>query len=171
MTVLQKHCLLYLLGFYDGGLDGIWGPKSVAGEALFVGKYGPLDDGVVAKIRAGLLNAEEDRWSGIHWFAPEEFGCKCGCGCSVEMDRGLLQLADRVREHFGAPVTVSSGIRCESHNARVGGVANSRHLTGKAMDFCVRGKGAAEVLTYVLGLPGVRYAYAIDGTFVHMDVD
>ena len=38
------------------------------------------------------------------------------------------------------------------------------------MDFFIRGKTAAEVLTYVESLPEVRYAYDIDGTFVHMDV-
>lgn len=171
MTVLQKQCLLYLLGFYNGGLDGIWGPKSVAGEALFVGKYGPLDGGAVEKIREALSGAEEGRWAGIRWFAPGEFACRCGCGCAVEMDRGLVELAERVREHFGEPVTVSSGVRCPGHNARVGGVANSRHLVGKAVDFCVRGKGSAEVLRFVMTLPGVRYAYAIDGAFVHMDVE
>jgi uncharacterized protein YcbK (DUF882 family) len=53
----------------------------------------------------------------------------------------------------------------------VGGVADSRHLTGKAMDFRVSGQTAAQVLEYVWSLPEVRYAYDIDGTYIHMDVE
>ena len=79
--------------------------------------------------------------------------------------------ADDVREHFGKPITVSSGVRCETHNARVGGVSGSRHKRGKAMDFCVSGIPASIVLPYVQSLSGIRYAYAIDSSFVHMDVE
>ena len=47
----------------------------------------------------------------------------------------LVRKADALRAHLGVPIHVSSGVRCKSHNAAVGGVSNSRHLTGKAMDF------------------------------------
>jgi uncharacterized protein YcbK (DUF882 family) len=87
------------------------------------------------------------------------------------MNETLIRVADRVREHFGKPITVSSGRRCANHNARVGGVANSRHLSGKAMDFCVSGKSASQVLEYVQKQPEIRYAYAIDDSYVHMDVN
>ena len=40
----------------------------------------------------------------------------------------------------------------------------------KAMDFTVRGKSAAQVLAFVKQQPEVRYCYAIDGNFVHMDI-
>ena len=75
-----------------------------------------------------------------------------------------------MRERFGAPVHVSSGVRCEQHNANVGGAEGSRHKLGKAMDFRVEGKSASTVLSYVKTLPAIRYAYAIDGSYVHMDV-
>ena len=54
--------------------------------------------------------------------------------------------------------------------ANVGGVDGSRHKSGKAMDFRVEGHGAKAVLGYVQTLPHIRYAYAIDGSYVHMDV-
>ena len=69
-----------------------------------------------------------------------------------------------------APCIVSSGIRCEKHNKAVGGAAGSRHLSGKAMDFRIQSRSATETLSYVQSLPGVRYAYAIDKNYVHMDV-
>lgn len=81
-----------------------------------------------------------------------------------------MRAAVKVREHFNVPVTISSGLRCPTHNANNKGVYNSRHLTGKAMDFSVRGFSASSVLAYVQSLPEIRYSYAIDGTWVHMDI-
>lgn len=113
-------------------------------------------------------------WDSIRYFRREEFRCKCGgkyCnGYPVEPDEKLIRLAEKVREHFNAPVTVSSGIRCEKHNASVGGVANSKHRLGKAMDFSVRGISSSMVDAYVGSLTGVSYHYCINGNYIHMDV-
>jgi hypothetical protein len=38
------------------------------------------------------------------------------------------------------------------------------------MDFCIKGKSATELLAYVQKQPEIRYAYAIDSRFVHMDI-
>ena len=38
------------------------------------------------------------------------------------------------------------------------------------MDFRIKSRTALETLSYVQSLPGVRYAYAIDKNYVHMDV-
>ena len=101
--------------------------------------------------------------------------CNCGgmyCnGFPYEPAPLLVKTADKVRGHFGREAIISSGVRCENHNKNVGGVADSRHLTGKAMDFRVSGQTAAQVLEYVWSLPEVRYAYDIDGTYIHMDVE
>ena len=116
----------------------------------------------------------ENWWDNIKYFSRSEFKCKCGRYCNgfpVEPDRLLIEQAEIVREHFGAPVYVSSGVRCSQHNRIVGGVDGSRHKRGKAMDFRVEGKSAKTVLAFVKTLPNVRYAYAIDGSFVHMDVN
>lgn len=83
----------------------------------------------------------------------------------------LMRLADRVRAAAGVPMVPSSTVRCSAHNAAVGGVANSRHLTGCAMDFSLRGWSAERTLALVRQQKEVRYAYAIDGTHVHMDVN
>lgn len=117
-------------------------------------------------------------WADIRYFSREEFRCKCGgkyCGgFPAEPEEKLVRLAERVREHFGQPVTVSSGLRCPTHNAIEGGVTNSRHITGKAMDFTVRGVSGSTVLAYCQSLVNageLRYVYRIrDSDFVHMDV-
>lgn len=177
MTVKQKQCLLYFLGYYQGAVDGIWGSQSAGAAAAFQREQGLAADsgfGAESQARARALVAEGagDWWAGIEYFTPGEFACKCGrCGgYPAQMSRAVVQTADRVRRHFGAPATVSSGLRCAAHNANVGGVANSRHLCGKAVDLCVSGKSADAVLAYVRQQPEIRYAYAIDNHFVHMDV-
>ena len=175
MTVYQQQCLLSFLGFDCGDIDGIWGEKTAAATLAFQQRYGLKGDGIFGpatekKIRS-LICEEADPWRDIPYFPRQEFACRCGnCGgFPAEPAENLVQLAVRIRKEFGAPVTVSSGVRCPVHNMAVGGVANSRHLTGKAMDFSVQGRSAQEVLAAVNRLPGVRYAYAIDGAYVHMD--
>lgn len=180
MTIKQKQCLLCYLSLYSGAIDGSWGPQSVEGTKAFQRKYDLTVDGVFGpeteKQILSVISGDEnsgDWWGDIRYFRPEEFKCKCGTYCDgypARMQETLVRTADRVRANFDAPVTVSSGVRCTKHNANVGGVANSRHLSGKAMDFCVAGKTAKQVLAYVQTQPEIRYAYAIDERFVHMDI-
>lgn len=119
-----------------------------------------------------------DWWDNIRYFEREEFACRCGeyhtpyCdGFPVEPDRTLVELADDTRAHFGRPAHRSSGIRCTQHNIDSKGVSNSRHLQGKALDFFVEGVSGATLLAYVQSDPRCRYAYIIEGQYVHMDVD
>ena len=184
MNTKQKQALLFYLGYYVGNIDGNWGTLSKTACKAFQKDFGLTADGVCGtdtekalkhSVCYGIPKKEEavqsgDFWDDIKYFKKAEFRCKCGCGAD-KMEETLIRVADRVREHFGKPVTVSSGRRCSTHNARVGGVSNSRHLSGKAMDFCVSGKSAAQVLEYVQKQPEIRYAYAIDSGYVHMDVN
>lgn len=188
MTAIQKQCLLKYLGYYSGEVDGIWGNASQIATAELQKASGLTADGVfgekteeIAKsaVFYGKFRTEDepagDFWDGVKYFDRSEFACKCGgkyCnGFPVEPNELLITVADRVREHFGAPMRVSSGVRCKQHNANVGGASGSRHKSGKAMDFCVTGKSANEVLAYVKKQPEIRYCYAIDGSYVHMDVN
>ena len=84
----------------------------------------------------------------------------------------LVRVADRVREHFDSAAIVSSGVRCQEHNDELpGSVPNSRHISGKAIDFCVDGVKGKDLLEYVWKQPEIRYAYLIKGNWVHMDVE
>ena len=185
MTIKQKQHLLAYLGYYVGNVDGIWGTLSKVACKAFKKDFGLVENDICdTETEKALTHAvaygmtvkvtdttkSGDFWDDIKYFKKSEFRCKCGCGAD-EMSEKLILTADGVRSHFDRPMTVTSGRRCASHNAKVGGVSNSRHLSGKAMDFCVVGKTAAQVLDYVKSLPEIRYAYAIDGTYVHMDVE
>ena len=181
MTVKQKQCLLAYLGYYSASIDGLWGPQSAAATKAFQEDFDLTPDEIFgpkteSRIKEVIYKDEQPAmdWDKVKYFRREEFQCHCGgkyCnGYPAEMKKKLLVVADRVREHFGAAALVSSGARCETHNKNVGGVTNSRHLVGKAMDFCIRGKTAAEVLEYVQQQPEIRYAYACDSLYIHMDI-
>ena len=194
MTVLQRQALLAYLGYYAGALDGDWGKGSRAGCEAFQrsesipadGLGGPVTDGkLLEAVAAGRMKQEApeqqqtaegpDWWKEIRYFRRDEPGIFCPCGrCDgypVEPSETLMRLADRVRTLAGAPATVSSTVRCAAHNAELKGSApNSRHLQGRAMDFSVRGWSSTRLLALVKQQKEVHYAYAIDDSFVHMDV-
>lgn len=81
-------------------------------------------------------------WDDIRYFKREEFRCQCkGKYCNgfpVEPQEKMVRTVDEIRRRLGVPVTIvesgGSGVRCPVHNATVGGVANSNHLTGNAAD-------------------------------------
>ena len=189
MDTRQIQALLVYLGYDPGEVDGIPGRNTRRAVLAFQAAEGLEQDGSPGPLtQAALLEAvAKDRfreesattpevrtgtfWDEIQYFSREEFRCPCPrCGgFPVEPKEALVRLADQVREHFGAPALPSSGVRCPEHNKEVGGVWNSYHLTGRALDFRIQGRSAAEVLAFVRTLP-VHYAYAIDGSYVHMDV-
>lgn len=196
MTTKQVQCLLLYLG-YDvvGTPDGIYGDNTRAATRAFQKEFGGLSvDGVAGtQTYAALRQAVADGWqrpkaeptqtttaSGewvSKYFTREEFRCQCGgkyCnGFPAEPNPELLGKLDLIREELGVPITIvesgGSGIRCPTHNANVGGVANSEHLYGNAADLHssaspTRMKQAAEK---VLGNTGGIGLYSWG---IHVDV-
>ena len=94
-----------------------------------------------------------------------------------EPDRTLLELVDDIRHKAGAPGIRSSGLRCPWHNRNSGGAATSKHLTGKALDFCIQGMPGARLLALAQADSRTSYAYQIKDKngnltdFVHVDVE
>ena len=70
-------------------------------------------------------------------FAVREFRCRDGSD-TVMVDEALTVLLQAIREHFGKPVTITSGYRTARHNAAVGGAAFSQHCYGRAADIRVK---------------------------------
>jgi len=102
-------------------------------------------------------------------FSSAEFCCKCGCGyCKI--NNALLFALEAIREHFGQPITITSGCRCETHNANVGGKPGSRHLHGEAADMKVKWISPAEVAAYAANLIGDRGGVGRYSNFTHIDV-
>jgi hypothetical protein len=51
------------------------------------------------------------------------------------------EVFDKVREHFGVPIYISSGYRSEALNKAIGGSKNSDHNLGRALDLDQDGRG------------------------------
>ena len=60
---------------------------------------------------------------------------------TIERNINLLvdNILDPIRDKFCAPVIITSGYRCPQVNKLVGGVNNSQHMSGCAVDFHIKG--------------------------------
>ena len=191
MTVTQRQHLLAYLGYYVGEVDGIWGTLSKTACAAFQKDRELPSDGIGGtETDKALKNAvandlfksepvEEksetgEFWDHIRYWKREEFRCKCGgkyCnGFPVEPDQTLVELVDDLRHNAERPGHASSGLRCKTWNSIQGGVADSRHMKGKALDFYIEGLSGSQLLKAAKADPRTRYAYIIDGQWVHVDV-
>jgi len=103
-------------------------------------------------------------------FTRAEFTCACGCGLDA-IDLGLVEGLERLRVFLNLPVRVTSGCRCQSHNAAVGGAPGSQHVLGKAADVKVAGMTARELYAAAVAL-NAFHGFGVDDErgFVHLDV-
>ena len=106
-------------------------------------------------------------------FNSSEFDCH-GSGCCSEtiVNPKLVEYVQKIRDHFGKYITVTSGYRCPVHNKRIGGATGSRHSKGDAADIVVSGVAPREVAKYAesIGIKGIGlYETNADGHFTHVD--
>lgn len=102
-------------------------------------------------------------------FLLREFRCKDGSD-EILLDSGLVELLQKVRDHFGKPVSITSSYRTPAHNRSVNGATSSYHIKGQAADFTVTGVSCREVAKYLqsIGARGIGL-YDYTGGFVHVD--
>lgn len=157
MTVKQIQCLLTYLGYSPGTIDGIEGRNTQGAIRAFQADYGLTVDGIpgaaTQKMLIGAIagtavkvekpeSSDEPKtgtfWDKIQYFTREECRCKCGgkyCnGYPAEMSETTMLIADEVRRRAGVPLKNNSALRCQRWNAEQGGVVNSNHMTGHAID-------------------------------------
>ena len=122
----------------------------------------------------GMIKFEKGRSDKIAKnFQYKEFDCHGqGCCSTTIIDEKLVEYVQRIRDHFGRPVTITSSYRCEVHNRRVGGATKSYHMRGQAADIVVQGVSSREVAKYAesIGILGIGlYETSKDGYFTHID--
>lgn len=154
--------------------DGLAGPVTEGATAELQKRRGLSVTGRMDDATREALEKKEDFWADIRYFTREELRCKCGgkyCGgFPAEPKEAAVRVADRARAHFGRPAHNISFLRCREWNRLQGGVTNSRHMYGEAMDIAVEGVGAGELYAFLKKQPEVRYAYEINAANVHFDV-
>lgn len=102
-------------------------------------------------------------------FRPEEFKCECGgkycTGYPSYMKKVELQNLQKIRTHFGKPMTITCGLRCSKYNKILrGSIENSKHLTGYATDFYIAGvtdtlTNRKKAIAWIKKLPNHNYTY------------
>lgn len=199
MTIRQRQHLLAYLGYYVGNVDGNWGTLSKTACTSFQKDFGGIVvDGFwgtetdkalrhavaydmfrVADATDNPVGDKKDPtvtfWDEIEFFDRDEFKCKCGgkyCnGFPAEPKEQLVRIANQLRKNLGVPITIVSGLRCNTWNAIQGGVSNSQHMYGEAADIYAKGISQERVEAELDKIGGVRYHYAIKGSSnVHFDV-
>jgi uncharacterized protein YcbK (DUF882 family) len=103
-------------------------------------------------------------------FNLREFQCKCGCG-TVKISSRLVSMLEALRQELGVPFVITSGYRCPTHNANVGGAKNSYHVQGLACDIACPTGYTVEQFTQICLRHGFTGVGAYPGqNFVHVDV-
>lgn len=131
-------------GYRPGPIDGICGPQTRAAIVAFQTDRGLVADGLVGPLTQGFLlegrecNKSENNNQLTPHFNREEFRCCCGghyCnGFPAEMNQSLLHRLEATRMVLNSEIIVTSGVRCLLRNAEVGGIPQSKHLRGYAVD-------------------------------------
>lgn len=102
-------------------------------------------------------------------FRVREFRCQDGTD-PIFIDLDLVDILQKVRDHFGKAVTITSAFRTASHNKKVGGATYSQHLYGTAADIKVSGVTASAVADFAEILMPSTGGVGRYSTFTHVDV-
>lgn len=101
-------------------------------------------------------------------FKVKEFACTDGSD-PIFIDSDLVNILQKIRNHFGKAVTITSAYRTPGKNKACGGTTYSQHLYGKAADIKVNGVAPAKVAAYAEKLLPKSGGIGIYKTFTHID--
>src|SRR3972149_1804632 len=108
----------------------------------------------------------------MNFFKAEEFLCKCGrpeCDALRYVHPDLIDKLNILREFLKVPLIITSGLRCEFRNRQEGGVKDSEHLVGEAVDIaCTTSGERFRIAKY--GPRAGFHRVGIGKTFVHLDL-
>lgn len=105
-------------------------------------------------------------------FTKSEFECPCGCG-QQSVDMELAEKLQLLRDKVDRPLKITSGYRCITHNAAVGGSQNSKHRYGMAADWRTENRSinpvALGILASAVGFGGIGIYWYAGNMFCHAD--
>ena len=102
-------------------------------------------------------------------FKVSEFACSDGSD-PIFISTELVTVLQKIRDHFGKPVTINSGYRTVTKNKAVDGATYSQHLYGMAADITIKGVSPKVVAVYAETLLPNTGGIGIYNTFTHIDV-
>ena len=101
-------------------------------------------------------------------FKVKEFACT-DCSDPIFIDTELVNVLQKIRDHFGKSVTITSAYRTPPRNKAVGGEEYSQHLYGRAADIKVAGIAPKSVVAYAEKLLVGKGGIGTYSTFTHID--
>ena len=101
-------------------------------------------------------------------FTVGEFACKDGTD-QVRIDTKLVEYLQSIRDKWGKPITITSGYRTVSYNAKIGGASGSYHTTGQAADIVISGVKPIDIAKYAEGIGVLGIGCYNDDLFNHID--
>ena len=101
-------------------------------------------------------------------FRVKEFACTDGSD-PIFIDSDLVNVLQKVRDHFGKAVTINSAYRTPTKNKAVGGQTYSQHLYGRAADIKVSGVSPKKVAAYAETILKNKGGIGTYSTFTHLD--
>lgn len=102
------------------------------------------------------------------YFSEHEFK-KIGCRLA-DMDESFMHTLDTLREKVAEPLVLSSAFRTVERNKAVGGVPNSAHLKGMAVDIVALTSAKRFAIVSAALEIGIN-RIGIGKSFVHIDTD
>jgi len=93
---------------------------------------------------------------------------QCSCCNQVILHSDILKRLVSLRDSINRPVYINSGYRCKEENIKVGGVKNSYHRLGMAVDIRSKGISISDLAIYAegIGFNGI----GLYKTFLHLDI-
>lgn len=106
----------------------------------------------------------------LRYFKTSEFDSPDLPGSGDDMNPEFLKMIDKARGVAGVPFSITSGMRSEKHNRKVGGVETSSHLIGRAADIaCAYSSQRFKIIEALIAAGFNRIGIA--DTFIHCDND
>jgi uncharacterized protein YcbK (DUF882 family) len=110
-------------------------------------------------------------------FSKSEFDSKDGAEMPDDVLENIKVVAEQLqilRDVLNIPIKINSAYRSPAHNKKVGGVKNSQHLTGKAVDIVAKGITtnylAYKINELIFKGKMLEGGIGIYDTFVHYDI-
>lgn len=96
-------------------------------------------------------------------------GTNC-CDATCAMDSNFMMKLESIRKAYGKPMYPTCGFRCNKHNTDVGGVNNSRHTFGCAVDITLKDRDYDKLADIARNYLDEVIIYT-DRNFIHLGME
>lgn len=101
-------------------------------------------------------------------FKVKEFACNDGSD-KILISSYIVKKLEQIRTYFNKPIHITSAYRTASYNKKVGGVYNSYHTKGQAIDFYISGENVKDIAKTAQKFKLYGIGCYTKDKFVHID--